>query len=437
MRILNSGKKDFSAFLQRLGRRGEVGFERVEGPVRDILRQVRERGDQALFELTRRYDGWSASPKTLRVSFREIQAALKTLSQGKLRALKFAAGRIEKFHRLQHQSSWSFAEEDGTILGQIIRPIERVGIYVPGGKAAYPSTVLMNALPAKVAGVSQIIMACPAPRGYLNPAVLAAAHIARVDAVYKIGGAQAIAAMAYGTKIIPKVDKIVGPGNIYVAAAKRLAFGEVSIDSIAGPSEILIISDGSGDPSFLAADLISQAEHDEQASAILLCTSRSFAEEVRREVSKQLAELPRQEIAGQSLRDFGAILIVKNLAAAVKISNDLAPEHLELAVADPLSLLKKVENAGAIFLGLLSPEAIGDYAAGPNHVLPTGGAARFSSPLGVYDFLKRSSLICLSPDGLKKLSQPAMRLAQMENLEGHRRSIERREKCILAIENEK
>lgn len=437
MRILVSGKKDFSAFLQRLGRRGEVGFERVEGPVRDILRQVRERGDQALFELTRRYDGWSASPKTLRVSFREVQAALKTLSQGKLRALKFAAGRIEKFHRLQHQSSWSFAEEDGTILGQIIRPIERVGIYVPGGKAAYPSTVLMNALPAKVAGVSEIIMACPAPRGYLNPAVLAAAHIARVDAVYKIGGAQAIAAMAYGTKIIPKVDKIVGPGNIYVAAAKRLAFGEVSIDSIAGPSEILIISDGSGDPSFLAADLISQAEHDEQASAILLCTSRSFAEEVQREVSKQLAELPRQEIAGQSLRDFGAILIVKNLAEAVKISNDLAPEHLELAVADPLSLLKKVENAGAIFLGLLSPEAIGDYAAGPNHVLPTGGAARFSSPLGVYDFLKRSSLICLSPDGLKKLSQPAMRLAQMENLEGHRRSIERREKCILAIENEK
>lgn len=437
MRILVSGKKDFSAFLQRLGRRGEVGFERVEGPVRDILRQVRERGDQALFELTRRYDGWSASPKTLRVSFREVQAALKTLSQGKLRALKFAAGRIEKFHRLQHQSSWSFAEEDGTILGQIIRPIERVGIYVPGGKAAYPSTVLMNALPAKVAGVSEIIMACPAPRGYLNPAVLAAAHIARVDAVYKIGGAQAIAAMAYGTKIIPKVDKIVGPGNIYVAAAKRLAFGEVSIDSIAGPSEILIISDGSGDPSFLAADLISQAEHDEQASAILLCTSRSFAEEVQREVSKQLAELPRKEIAGQSLRDFGAILIVKNLAEAVKISNDLAPEHLELAVADPLSLLKKVENAGAIFLGLLSPEAIGDYAAGPNHVLPTGGAARFSSPLGVYDFLKRSSLICLSPDGLKKLSQPAMRLAQMENLEGHRRSIERREKCILAIENEK
>jgi histidinol dehydrogenase len=305
--------------------------------------------------------------------------------------------------------------------------MERAGIYVPGGKAAYPSSVLMNAIPAKVAGVSEIIMACPAPKGHLNPAILVAAEIAGVDAIYKIGGAQAIAAMAFGTKIVPRVDKIVGPGNIYVAAAKRLVFGEVAIDSIAGPSEILILSDGSGDPSFLAADLLSQAEHDEQAAAVLLCVSQSFAREVLREISKQLLVLPRQEIAEHSLKNFGAILIVKNLSEAAEISNRLAPEHLELAVADPFRLLGKIKNAGAIFLGHSSPEPIGDYVAGPNHVLPTGGTARFSSPLGVYDFFKRSSLICISPEGLKKLSPPAMRLARMENLEGHRQSIEKRQ----------
>jgi histidinol dehydrogenase len=349
------------------------------------------------------------------------------LSQEERKALKFTAERIERFHSLQQQKSWSFAEEDGTILGQIVRPMERVGIYVPGGKAAYPSSVLMNAIPARIAGVPEIIMACPAPRGYLNPVILAAAHIARVNAIFKVGGAQAIAAMAFGTKLIPKVDKIIGPGNIYVAAAKRMVFGETSIDSIAGPSEILIISDGSGDPSFLAADLISQAEHDEQAAAVLLCTSKGFAEMVRRAISEQVATLPRRQIAEQSLKGFGAILIVKNLSEAARISNDLAPEHLELAVADPFRLLGKIQNAGAIFLGHMSPEAIGDYVAGPNHVLPTGGAARFSSPLGVYDFLKRSSLICLSPDGLKRLSRPGMRLAEMENLEGHRRAVEKRQ----------
>jgi histidinol dehydrogenase len=273
-------------------------------------------------------------------------------------------------------------------------------------------------------------MASPTPQGHINPAVLVAAQIAGVDAVFKIGGAQAIGAMAFGTKSIPKVDKIVGPGNIYVAAAKRLVFGEVAIDAIAGPSEILIIADGSGDPSFLAADLISQAEHDEQASAVLLCLSRSFAEKVQKEVIQQISVLPRRKIAEPSLRNWGAILIVKNLSGAVKIANDLAPEHLELAVADPFGLLPKIENAGAIFLGHISPEAIGDYVAGPNHVLPTGGTARFSSPLGVYDFLKRSSLICLSPDGLKTLADPGMHLARMENLEGHLRSIAVRKKSI-------
>ena len=427
MRILVSGEKGFSQFLRTFSRRGEIGFEKIERPVRSILKQVKEQGDQAILNLTKKFDGWNASRKTLRVSSREIRAALKILNREEKKALDFTAARIERFHALQEQKSWSFAEEDGTILGLMVRPIDRVGIYVPGGKAAYPSSVLMNAIPARVAGVQEIIMACPATHGYLNPAVLAAAYIAGVDAIFKIGGAQAIAAMAYGTETVPKVDKIVGPGNIYVAAAKRMVFGEVSIDSIAGPSEILIISDGSGDPSFLAADLISQAEHDEQAAAVLLCISKDFAEEVLEELSRQLAILPRRGIAERSLKDFGAILIVKNLSEAARVSNVLAPEHLELAVADPLHLLEKIENAGAIFLGHISPEAIGDYVAGPNHVLPTGGAARFSSPLGVYDFLKRSSLICLSPDGLKKLSRPALRLAQMEDFEGHRRAIEKRQ----------
>ncbi len=427
MRILISGGKDFIRFLKSFSGRGQAELEKVEGPVRHILRQVREQGDQALLRLTSRYDDWNASPKNLQVSAKEVRSALKTFSRQERKALEYAATRIENFHKLQQQKSWSFAEKDGTILGQIIRPMDRVGIYVPGGKAAYPSSVLMNAIPARIAGVRQIIMTCPAPKGYLNPAILAAAHIAGVEAIFKIGGAQAIAAMAFGTKLIPKVDKIVGPGNIYVAAAKRMVFGEVSIDSIAGPSEILIISDGSGEPSFLAADLIAQAEHDERAAAILLCTSQGFAQEVHREISGQLVKLPRREIAARSLRDCGAILVVTNLAEAARISNDLAPEHLELAVADPFRLLKKIQNAGAIFLGPISPEAIGDYVAGPNHVLPTGGTARFSSPLGVYDFLKRSSLICLSPGGLKKLSQPGMQLARMENLEGHRRSIEKRQ----------
>jgi len=427
MRLLVSGKRDFSRFLKSLSRRGESGFTQVESPVRKILGEVKKEGDAALFRLTRKYDGWPPSSRSIRVTSREIQKARKALSREERETLEFAAERIERFHSLQLQKSWSFAEEDGTILGQIVRPMERVGIYVPGGKAAYPSSVLMNAIPARVAGVREILMTCPAPQGYLNPAVLAAAHLAGVGAIFKVGGAQAIGAMAYGTKTVPKVDKIVGPGNIYVAAAKRMVFGEVSIDSIAGPSEILIISDGSGNPSFMAADLISQAEHDEQAAAVLLCTSRKFAGEVRREVQKQLAELPRRTIAERSLKSFGAFLIVKTLSEAARIANELAPEHLELAVKDPWDLLPKIENAGAIFLGHLSPEPIGDYVAGPNHVLPTGGTARFSSPLGVYDFLKRSSLICLSPDGLKKLSSPAMHLARMEKMEGHRRSIEKRQ----------
>jgi histidinol dehydrogenase len=284
----------------------------------------------------------------------------------------------------------------------------------------------MNAIPARVAGVAEIVMACPAPGGYLNPRVLAAAQVAGVETIFKIGGAQAVAALAYGTKTVPRADKIVGPGNIYVAAAKRMVFGEVAIDSIAGPSEIFIIADGTAAPALLAADLLSQAEHDELASAVLFCASRKLAERVRQEVLSQTALLPRRRIAAASLKKFGAILLVKNTAEACRLASDLAPEHLELAVGDPFALLPKIENAGAIFLGHRSPEAIGDYVAGPNHVLPTGGAARFASPLGVYDFLKRSSLIHLSAEGLKKLSEAGMRLARMEGLEGHARSILKR-----------
>ncbi len=434
MRVVVSGTKEFSRFLDKLSRRGEAGFAEAAESVRDILRKVRLQGDAALLRLTRKYDGWPATSGNLMVPRRDMESAWKGLSREDRAALSFAAERVETFHVLQRQSSWSFAEESGNLLGQIVRPMERVGIYVPGGKAAYPSSVFMNAVPARVAGVREIVMACPAPRGYLNPVVLAAAFISGVGSVFKIGGAQAIAALAYGTRLIPKVDKIVGPGNIYVAAAKRLVFGEVSIDSIAGPSEILIITDGSGDPASLAADLLSQAEHDEQAAALLICTSRSFGEKIKTEISRQAAALPRKEVAAQSLRNFGAILVVKSLSEAAAISNGLAPEHLELAVKDPFGLLPKIQNAGAIFLGSLSPEAIGDYVAGPNHVLPTGGTARFSSPLGVYDFLKRSSLICLSPRGFEDLAPAAMRLARMEGLEGHRRSILHRQNSNGKVE---
>ena len=427
MRILESGTKEFAGFIRNFAKRGEAGFGRVEDRVRRILSRIKRQGDPALIQLTRKYDGWPASVKTLRVSRAEMRSALANLTRDEREALEYAAFRIEQFHHLQKQRSWNFAEEDGTILGQVVRPLKRAGLYVPGGKAAYPSSVLMNAIPARVAGVPEILMACPAPRGYLSPQVLAAAEIAGVDAIFKIGGAQAVAAFAYGTKTIPKTDKIVGPGNIYVAAAKRMVFGQVSIDAIAGPSEILILADRTGDPACLAADLLSQAEHDELASAVLLCPSRALAEKVWEEVRKQSALLPRREIAAASLRKFGAILVVKNLAEACCVANDLAPEHLELAVGNPFSLLGKVENAGAIFLGPLSPEAIGDYVAGPNHVLPTGGTARFSSPLGVYDFIKRSSLIFLSAKSLKKLSGPGIRLARMEGLEGHARSIEKRQ----------
>ncbi len=426
MKILYSRQKEFIKFIKDFRRRGSAEFETVEPSVRKILNRVKKRGDEALISLTQRFDSWKATAQSLSVSGREIQAALRTIHPKDRKTLSLAARRIERFHRLQRQKSWIFAEEDGNLLGQVLQPMDRVGIYVPGGKAAYPSSVLMNALPAKVAGVPDIIMTCPAPEGKINPAVLAAAHLCGVKKIFKVGGAQAIGAMAWGTPTIPKVDKIVGPGNIYVAAAKRLVFGEVAIDSIAGPSEIVIIADGSGEPAWVAADLISQAEHDEKASAVLLCWDPKFGQAVQREVLTQLASLPRRTIAEQSLRKYSAICVVRNWKEAIEMANQFSPEHLELAVNRPFRIVKRIKNAGAIFLGHFSPEAIGDYVAGPNHVLPTGGAARFSSPLGVYDFIRRSSLICLSPHGLKNLSPWAKRFAQMEELEGHRLSIARR-----------
>lgn len=431
MKIYVSGEKSFSQFFKRLSAQGSSEEKKVERETRGILRQVKERGDRALLEFTRQFDYWPATKENIQVSKQEIREAFKSLSRKEIKTLHLAAERIERFHSLQKSSSWFFAEDNGTILGELLRPLERVGIYVPGGKAAYPSTVLMNAIPARIAGVPQIIMVTPAYQGKINPTVLAAAAISGVKIIFKLGGAQAIGALAYGTKIVPRVDKIVGPGNIYVAMAKKLVAPVVAIDAIAGPSEILIIADGSGNPAFLAADLIAQAEHDQQARACLLCPSRTFAEKVRREVIQQLSVLPRREIAAKSLKKFGGILVVKNMAEAIKICNEMAPEHLELAVVDPFKFLEKIKHAGSIFLGHASPEAIGDYIAGPNHVLPTGSTARFSSPLGVYDFQKRSNLICLSAPGLKSLSSGARILAGMEGLHGHGQAISlRMEKSI-------
>jgi len=338
-------------------------------------------------------------------------------------ALKLAAKNIRSFHEKQKLSSWVSQEPDGVILGQLARPIGRAGVYVPGGKAVYPSSVLMNVIPAKVAGVEQIVMCSPVPGGVLNPYILVAADIAGVSEIYKIGGAQAVAAMAYGTATIPKVDKIVGPGNIYVATAKRYVFGQVDIDMIAGPSEVLVIADETADPVFVAADLLSQAEHDELASAILVTPSRPLADRVEKEVERQMATLIRKDIARKSIGRFGAIVLVKDLAEAAEVSNAIAPEHLELSVDKPFELLALIKNAGAIFLGHFTPESVGDYVAGPNHVLPTGGTARFFSPLSTDSFMKKSSLIFYTKEGLDKVGEAVMQIADVEGLEAHGNTI--------------
>ncbi len=419
MEILKpEGVADLSSLLKGLSFVDPAVTQRVL----DIISQVRSSGDEALLRFTRELDGWDAGAG-FEVERSELEEAWRGLSSEDKRALEVAKERIERYHERQRESSW-FCEEGGSLLGMLVRPLERVGVYVPGGRAAYPSTVLMNVVPARVAGVAEVVMCVPAPGGYKNPYVLAAAHLCGVDRVFLLGGAQAVAAMAFGTESVPKVDKIVGPGNIYVAEAKRLVYGEVDIDSIAGPSEVLVIADDTANPRWVAADLLSQAEHDPMARSFLVCTSRSFALEVMGEVERQLEGLPTAAVARASWRDNGVVVVVDSLEEAAGVANSLAPEHLEVVVEDPWSLLPMLKNAGAIFLGPYSPEPMGDYIAGPNHTLPTGGRARFSSPLGVYHFVKRTSLICLDRKTFVGLCGDAMRLAEIEGLIAHKRSIE-------------
>ena len=393
--------------------------------VLDIISSVRDRGDEALVEFTRRFDRWEGFP--FEVPMDDCQRAWDTLPEDVKEALLLARERVERYHLNQVEKSW-FLEDGGSLLGMLVRPLDRVGVYVPGGRAAYPSTVIMNVVPAKVAGVKEVVMCVPAPDGYRNPYVLGTAHICGVDRLFLVGGAQAVAAMAFGTETVPKVDKIVGPGNIYVAEAKRLVYGHVDIDSIAGPSEVLVIADDGANPVWVAADLLSQAEHDPMARATLVTTSASLVEEVLKEVDRQLARLPEanREVAERSWRDNGVVILVDSLDEAAEVANAFAPEHLEVMVEDPWALLPKLKNAGAIFLGPYSPEPIGDYIAGPNHTLPTGGRARFSSPLGVYHFYKRTSLIALDRSTFKSLAYGAARIADVEGLHAHRASILKR-----------
>ncbi|MEE8575184.1 MAG: histidinol dehydrogenase [Thermodesulfobacteriota bacterium] len=422
MKIVRADTKGFTKTLAEITGRGEADTTAVEAVVREIVDTVRTDGDAALLSYATKFDKVTLKRSELRVKRGELTEALASIPGKDRKILELAAERIRKFHECQVDDSWAYEDEDGTVLGQMVTPIEKVGIYVPGGKAVYPSTVLMNAVPARAAGVKKIYMVTPAGKRGINRYVLAAAKIAGVDAVFRTGGAQAVAALAYGTKIVPKVDKIVGPGNIYVATAKRLVFGTVDIDMIAGPSEILVINDGTGKASWIAADLLAQAEHDELAASVLITTSRKMAEAVKREVAKQLKKLKRRKIAEASIEKYGVIIVVKSLKAAVGISNEIAPEHLELFVEEPFELLDSIKNAGAIFLGPNTPEAVGDYLAGPNHTLPTGGTARFSSPLGVEDFIKRSSLIGFTKKGFKGLAPSVERFANLEGLGGHARS---------------
>ena len=427
IRKLSTNSPEFDQQLDDLLAWSSVSDPKVAKTVEGILFGVRERGDAAVVEYTNQFDYRKVeSIEELLVPPEELLQALEDLPVDQRQALEVAAGRVRDYHAHQVQASWQFTEEDGTVLGQKVTAMDRVGLYVPGGKASYPSSVLMNAIPAKVAGVEEIIMVVPAPSGELSPMVLAAAAIAGVDKVYTIGGAQAVAALAYGTASIAKVDKIVGPGNIYVATAKRAVFGEVAIDMIAGPSEILVVCDGKTDPDWVAMDMFSQAEHDEQAQSILISDDADFISRVEQSICKLLPTLSRSDIATVSLRDRGALIKARDKAEVIELINRIAPEHLELSVENPESYLDDVRHAGAIFMGRHTSEALGDYCAGPNHVLPTSGTARFSSPLGVYDFQKRSSIIYCSPEGASNLGKVASVLARGESLEAHARSAEYR-----------
>jgi len=431
MKILRAGEKGFNRYISEVVGRAAPEDLRLEEEVRSVLEDVRKRGEAALVHYTRVFDGLRIPTDQREVKRSEVKEAYGRVSRDFLGTLKEASRRIRKFHHhlcKTRTASWK-QEEKGIRLGQAMRPLERVGIYVPGGKASYPSTVLMAAIPAKVAGVREILMVTPPRKEGISPAVLVAADLAGVDRIYRIGGVQAIAALAYGTDLIPKVDKIVGPGNQYVATAKRLVYGDVDIDMVAGPSEIVIVSDENTPPSFVAADLISQAEHDEMALAILMTDSEAFAREVEKEVERQLCFLKRRKVASASLNRRGAILVVKNLEQAIDLVNRIAPEHLELAVSKPLSLAKSVKHAGAVFLGTHTPEAIGDYMAGPNHILPTAGTARFSSALGVEDFIKRTNLIRYTQRALRRFEKDVKRFAEWEGLEGHYQAVQMRMKA--------
>lgn len=424
---LNSVDGDFWQDLEFLLAWESASDDAVNATVKGIITDIRKRGDAALLEYTNLFDRMSvAGMDELEISADRLQQALNGLPDEQRTALQTAADRVRSYHEHQKQDSWSYTEDDGTILGQQVTPLDRVGLYVPGGKAAYPSSVLMNAIPAKVAGVQELIMVVPTPDGEINELVFAAAAICGVDRVFTVGGAQAVAALAFGTEAIPQVDKVVGPGNIYVATAKRHVFGTVGIDMIAGPSEILVICDGLTDPDWIAMDLFSQAEHDEDAQSILVCPDASYLDQVQASIDRLLPNMERIDIIRASLTDRGALIQVKDLDEAVTVANCIAPEHLELSVEDPEAMAKKIKHAGAIFMGRFTAEALGDYCAGPNHVLPTSRTARYSSPLGVYDFQKRSSLIMCSADGASELGKTASTLARGEGLEAHARSAEYR-----------
>ena len=427
IRMLKTSGRGFDAALKRIVARNRGNGAGVDETVAAIVRAVREKGDRALFDFTRRFDGVKLDRRSVEVSKKEIAAAVKEVPARNLRTLRLAARRITAFHRRQLEKSWGYRDPLGMYLGQRIAPLARAGVYVPGGKASYPSTVLMNTIPAKVAGVKEVIMTSPAGRdGRMNPLILAAAKIAGVDRIFRVGGAQAIAALAYGTESIPKVDKIVGPGNIYVATAKRLVFGEVAIDSIAGPSEILLLADPSADPEHVAADMLSQAEHDELAAALCVTPSASLAGRIRAALERQVRDGKRRAITLKALENYGAIIVCRGLGEAVEIANSIAPEHIELILREPERWARQIKNAGALFVGPYSAPPLGDYMAGPNHVLPTGGSARFFSPLGTYDFLKRMSVIRAEKRALRALAPEIARLARLEGLDDHARAVEAR-----------
>jgi histidinol dehydrogenase len=427
VRRFSTTEPDFEQNLKALLAFETAQDDNIDGVVANILRDVKKRGDAAVIEYTNRFDKTNATQLAdLEISQAELKAALDGLPADQRDALKQAAERVRSYHEKQLMQSWRYTEPDGTLLGQQVTSLDRVGLYVPGGKAAYPSSVLMNAIPAKVAGVQELMMVVPTPNGEKNQLVLAAAAVCGVDRVFCIGGAQAVGALAYGTQTVPQVDKIVGPGNAYVAAAKRRVFGVVGIDMVAGPSEILVISDGQSNPDWTAMDLFSQAEHDELAQAILLSPDASFLDKVAASIDRQVEEMPRKDIIRTSLENRGALIQVKDLDEAASICNYIAPEHLELSMDNALEFSQKIKHAGAIFMGRDTCEALGDYCAGPNHVLPTSRTARFSSPLGVYDFQKRSSLIMVSSEGAQKLGKIAATLAYGEGLQAHARSAEYR-----------